>query len=596
MSNIFEPQAQSISDDNWGSPLVSPVLDLSANEETPIMPDIKQSPQSLVFENQDILGVIFENFAIDFDSPLFNAHRRDLLNAALVCTACTDPAMNILWGNMDSFIPLIQLLPTTKLVNNRYVVNGTMQADDWVRFDFYACRVRSFLVNRSNPNISTQVFIRLVQLRPSPLLPGLQVLHLPLPIQNSERLGSANDSVTVSLLVSSPSLRSIRISNIGPYSDYILEPVMSTAVHEIISLKCLNLSGGTCSLDSLVYIASFKDLRYLTLQTDTELTSTFLKNIGNLPCLIDLNIKMTHLSEPPSEARSAGKQVAFSGHMFKGVKNLHITGCPTSMVKFFDSMQPSSVEVAVLECENHPNGIDLSGAWTECFTWMSSAINLQSLSVVELGGPNQTINLPMTAIYPIFQLVQLRHLKIDITHFGLTSSGLVQIAQAFPNLVTLILPSDTDNSSPSLSALRVLAIRCPHLEELHILVDIRDALVPIPSFQLHALKKLYLNAIQFQLAEENLIAMALYLHFTFPHVQVAGYGRCNVVDNDYWSGERYVPSDQNKLLWIKVQNLLRAFQTVRHGVLLAHSNPGSHAEELLLLEDEIFRWDGGLGS
>ncbi|TFK34390.1 hypothetical protein BDQ12DRAFT_763418 [Crucibulum laeve] len=175
MLDIFDPQEQSISDDGWGTslyapvtPLYAPVTDLLAKEET----HIKQSPQSLVFENQDILALVFENFTIDFGSSIFKVNQRDLLNAALACIACTDPAMNTLWGNMDSFIPLLCLLPSCKVINDKYIISGAICEQDWVQFDAYARRIRSFTL-KHDAKIASHVFIQLMEHHRSPLLPAL---------------------------------------------------------------------------------------------------------------------------------------------------------------------------------------------------------------------------------------------------------------------------------------------------------------------------------------------------------------------------------------------------------------------------------------
>jgi hypothetical protein len=44
-----------------------------------------------------------------------------LLHIALVCKALEEPAMDELWGALDTFTPLLRLLPSVKLMGKTYV-------------------------------------------------------------------------------------------------------------------------------------------------------------------------------------------------------------------------------------------------------------------------------------------------------------------------------------------------------------------------------------------------------------------------------------------------------------------------------------------
>lgn len=47
--------------------------------------------------------------------------KTDLLSAALACRAFCDPALDIVWKSLHTFVPLLKLLPPIGLTNNFYV-------------------------------------------------------------------------------------------------------------------------------------------------------------------------------------------------------------------------------------------------------------------------------------------------------------------------------------------------------------------------------------------------------------------------------------------------------------------------------------------
>ena len=87
--------------------------DLSQLEYKPQVP-----APSEIFENQDILDVIFEHF--EHDQSL-EATRKNLRLAALTSKAFLEPSMNSLWSSLDSLMPLLNLLPSFVPINNVYV-------------------------------------------------------------------------------------------------------------------------------------------------------------------------------------------------------------------------------------------------------------------------------------------------------------------------------------------------------------------------------------------------------------------------------------------------------------------------------------------
>lgn len=74
--------------------------------------------RSLVFPN-DILHEIFRDFSVDEDDNIFpyNAkmHRRTLSRCARVCKAFNGPALDHLWGYLETSSPLLEIMPCVQL-------------------------------------------------------------------------------------------------------------------------------------------------------------------------------------------------------------------------------------------------------------------------------------------------------------------------------------------------------------------------------------------------------------------------------------------------------------------------------------------------
>ncbi|KAJ7769397.1 hypothetical protein B0H16DRAFT_1715858 [Mycena metata] len=133
--------------------------------------------------NDDIIPQILEK------SP--RQMRPEAVNQALLRIALSE---------LRSLVPLIRLLPSTKLVEGSYVLGGELVASEWSRFDHYARRVQSLTLIQGqarNANIvDPALYLRIAEEHPEPLLPNLRIL-LCFPL------------VTEAVLFLGPSLRSI---------------------------------------------------------------------------------------------------------------------------------------------------------------------------------------------------------------------------------------------------------------------------------------------------------------------------------------------------------------------------------------------------
>ncbi|KAJ6503282.1 hypothetical protein C8R47DRAFT_969069 [Mycena vitilis] len=106
--------------------------------------------------------------------------RRSLSRLARTCRAWLDPALNVLWRELDSLAPIIGLFPAHLLKKTRRPglgLVGTPEIGDWDKILRYGERVARITYDELPNNISTSIFPIFEELRPRTyLLPNLQTL------------------------------------------------------------------------------------------------------------------------------------------------------------------------------------------------------------------------------------------------------------------------------------------------------------------------------------------------------------------------------------------------------------------------------------
>lgn len=91
------------------------------------MDEVQASPIcSPIFQNQDVLGVILwfvdeRAFGAKQRATLSAETRRSLRSAALTSRAFFNPAISLLWRNLDSIVPLLKVFPSFVFANDIYV-------------------------------------------------------------------------------------------------------------------------------------------------------------------------------------------------------------------------------------------------------------------------------------------------------------------------------------------------------------------------------------------------------------------------------------------------------------------------------------------
>ncbi|KAI0756766.1 hypothetical protein C8Q80DRAFT_1091762 [Daedaleopsis nitida] len=139
---------------------------------------------SYAFQQQKMLPVILRDADVTqklletiLDTP---GGRRSVSRLARTCKAFKEPALNVLWRDLDSLTPLLGLFPSTLLKRARRPGLGLTKAperDDWARVLAYAARVKSVAYVEMSGNIAPSILPMLEENRPVPyILPNLTSL------------------------------------------------------------------------------------------------------------------------------------------------------------------------------------------------------------------------------------------------------------------------------------------------------------------------------------------------------------------------------------------------------------------------------------
>ncbi|KAG1908300.1 uncharacterized protein F5891DRAFT_1124137 [Suillus fuscotomentosus] len=127
-----------------------------------------------ILRDPDAAKKLFETI---IDSP---NGRRSMSRLARTCRAMCEPALNVLWRELDSLLPIISLFPNTLMKRARRPGLGLAKApnaEDWSRVLAYGERVRRIAYIESSPSVSPSIFAIIAENRPVQyILPHLQQL------------------------------------------------------------------------------------------------------------------------------------------------------------------------------------------------------------------------------------------------------------------------------------------------------------------------------------------------------------------------------------------------------------------------------------
>ncbi|KAF8652647.1 hypothetical protein AX16_004279 [Volvariella volvacea WC 439] len=470
---------------------------------------------------QDIIASITSQFVQPLSAPLslwtrltVRTMRRSLLSLSLSARRFQKPALDALWRDLDTIVPLLQLLPfiaihtvtdehgsTKRELSIKSCYRYNLQKD-WIAFDSYSCRVRSLTLTSALPVGSyTQGEIYLCTalstLRPHQnFLPNLQTLiiepfHLPNPAQPSLHLYflllshslitlQINDSILRAdeqmgrgflsmLALKSPRLRQLEISNCTRDTKFFSHDPVPPLPFE---LKRINFRGKDVTVDD-----SF--LKMTGNSTEgVEITSLSVDHCSSISVTQRVFKGLSNWKLRPGE-----KGCRLYGHL----EHLSIGGSLHDLHAFIgyvssDHLREVSFKIypdesgfsALLETRATPRGelIDFIADVTE--RW---GVHLQSISISFNGTCGSAGVLESTfaelLFKPFLACIALR--KLHFINFPWLLPGVADytpLMDVLRNIESLHLPPQERGFS--LTELRHFLPRCPKLSSLTISLDFSD--------------------------------------------------------------------------------------------------------------------------
>ncbi|KAG8944659.1 hypothetical protein FRC04_001623 [Tulasnella sp. 424] len=263
------------------------------------------------------------------------ATQSTLASCALACKSWSDVALDVLWRNLDSVFPLLEMLMGMELLgdldypspNSLQRLSSRLSRADWSRFQLYAGRVRSLSYNdedsyRDDPTVSrlpTQALAMLCFHRPIgfALLPNIENLKW-----------STSGSATSILPFLSPRVKYLEVELTGGVES-VNDFFYALAQGRIPNLETFILKTPTPALDiedSLQkVIGTWKILENL-LVPPYYLRPSILGAAASLPNLKVLAQDYTH--RPPYDLATTLKE--FPQNAFPKLEKLGFNGNPTS--------------------------------------------------------------------------------------------------------------------------------------------------------------------------------------------------------------------------------------------------------------------------
>ncbi|KAF8801987.1 hypothetical protein BYT27DRAFT_7244930 [Phlegmacium glaucopus] len=488
----------------------------------------------IFLNNPYLISHTFSHLRVGADN--LKEHRLSLFNAALTSKYFLDAALDALWENLDSLVPLLRVLPALRLENNAYVLSGDVSRADWNRLEYYARKVKVFQTMPSDTigrEVVPSTYIRIAQLQSSALLPSLR--HL------CYSLKARSTSTSHIFLFLSPSLESLELTNTTDSENTLVQSFLDTVSSPV--LKRIVLHTRRLSSSTLKTIAKFKQLRTLELvPLDTVYDSASWEVIGTLPSLANLTLKVissqaerqSHLGDVWKGSNSEGG----GPKHFNALETLLVTTFFPLIRHLLESIESpclKSIEVhPSIEWESIQGSRNLECLERDLFDIITMVCSKwpQSLENLVIGQHNvgnsryssqpqhsHTFSESITELLMDLHEIQTIHIQgwriIDVSDEVIVR----RLVISWPKLTTLILPVNHEESI-SLSTLKTIARKCPKLRHLQIRLDVTSAIPSVTvRHRLGVLKVAYHHGSYTTEKLQCQIAVARYLDSIFPYLE-----------------------------------------------------------------------------
>jgi len=384
-----------------------------------------------------------------------------------------------------------------------------------------------------NLDIAMHVYFRIAQLRSTPLLPSLRRLHCPSTNQNDFLISGI-------CLFLSPSLQILQFDNISNVEDKLCGTVLHTLASDGAQIQKLVLRGKGLSKDTLEMAIRFEHLSSLDLSGMGEaINLEILERIGSLPWLLNLAIDFTDSRMEPL-VKDIGLKDLNSLLIIAPVPFIQalLSHIATTLLETFVSVVPS---IPPADKKEFLTGV--VDRWKNTLRRMALAHQQIEETPVE--------HLHIDIFIPLVPLRKLTYLRLEGYAMELTDENISDMAIAWPEIDTLILPFiSAIHPRPTITSLRILARRCPKLRFL--VIPLNTELLPpfistgVPYTPTHELQNLSIASADDPWDLRDLLHVARHIDYLFPKLK-------SLIPYEGHDVER----------WVQVHDMIQMYQAVR---------------------------------
>ncbi|KAI9573115.1 hypothetical protein HD554DRAFT_2059143 [Boletus coccyginus] len=420
----------------------------------------------------EILTIIFQHaFIILKPEPKSREFRdrRTLARLARTCRYFLEPALNVLYYEINDLLWLIKCMP-----DDLWVVNGkqlsfrrAMQQSDWDIFLRYARRVRSLEFDRQcQSTTDVNVYVALEK-PPSSVVIFPRLVHF--------RCGEHRpEAIHFLMHLLQPTVVHVDIDNLmsNPLTFDVLPllPIRCPRIKQIMAFRNFVFQKGDRALETFSRVlCQLKELQALRC---AELPDDSVLHLAQLPNLRILRMDLRLISLDHLES-------AFGPIRFPVLQEVLLSAPSMShCLSFLKFIQSTSVDTINLNIDDETCAAD----YNVIFTAWASNPSYRNLSVIDISEMQVWRDyddkhiIDITTLRPLFQLKRLTSLKLEtLCTFDLDNAAIKEIAMAWPLLETLDLSIRECGweipSKVTLPGLLPLLRNCPNLALLGLVVD-----------------------------------------------------------------------------------------------------------------------------
>ncbi|CAA7269262.1 unnamed protein product [Cyclocybe aegerita] len=543
----------------------APVTETSNDSDSPATAVALPHPRNKVFSNNGLVRSIVSFVRLETSYIESPKDRQTLLWIALACKPFFEPAMDLLWAQMTSLIPLFRLISGFMRVNDTYIFANLIREQHLRSYNIYAPRVKHLKLGNFAEDISQHVYMALSRLLSKQLLPNLEKLSIP----SLQSISSTNlDSL---LLLTSPSLKEVSIREIIKSNEVVASSFLYHLSLDAPTISTLSASG-RFSLSALQLFGSFSGLEHLHIETEgTTLDASMFEGLSKVTSLKTLYIK---IDDNPLSFKVWTTKL-------ERLQTLLLEGPADQITKIVDGVH--APHLGTVSITLHKDSFlwanlgkiqSIDGAPIRA--WLQKCVERsEALHTFILDTSRVPVDIPWLTIMPPRPPIHFKRLEFKCGSCSFSSKDLLALcdpAHGWNKLEVLkvtpllALPGISINGrhpTVSLSSLKNVAKNCANLKTLQLRVDLSGGSDILSSLETqngfpaaHSLQELELFGPTTRMNNiKQSVVVARYIDRLFPRLQ-------RIVVSD--EGSLTSPLSWENLGWGSgIQAMIKSFQEIR---------------------------------